>query len=337
MKAPVLVTGGSGFVGVHAIAALLNDGHRVRTTVRNVMKEEEIRAMLGRAGVDAGDRLTVVAADLTSDEGWDRAVEGCAYVHHVASPFPAAVPSHEDELIVPAREGTLRVLRAARAAGVKRVVVTSSFAAIGYGGGEPPPVFDETCWSDPDGDIAPYAKSKTVAERAAWDFVADGGPELAVVNPVGIFGPVLGGRPSTSIELVKRVIRGMPGCPRLWFGVVDVRDVVDLHLRAMSHPDAAGERFLAVSGDFLTVQQIATILKEHLGDRGSRIRTRQIPDFVVRLVALWDPAVRLTLTELGREKHGTGAKAERMLGWSPRTPAEALGATADSLIELGMV
>ncbi|MEZ4317598.1 MAG: NAD-dependent epimerase/dehydratase family protein [Myxococcota bacterium] len=308
----------------------------MRTTVRNVTSEGTIREMLARAGVEPGDRLSVVAADLTSDDGWDRAMDGVRFVHHVASPFPAAVPEHEDDLIRPAREGTLRVLRAARTAGVERVVLTSSFAAIGYGAGEPPAVFDETCWSDPNGRIAPYAKSKTLAERAAWDFVADGGPELAVVNPVGIFGPVLGGRPSTSIELVRRILKGMPGCPRLWFGIVDVRDVADLHLRAMAHPEAAGERFLAVSGDFFTIQQMAMALKDHLGERGSRIRTRTIPDFVVRLVALFDPAVRLTVPELGREKHGTGAKAERMLGWSPRTPAEALAATADSLFELGL-
>src|SRR5271156_2778017 len=198
----VLVTGGSGFIGGHCILQLLAAGHSVRTTVRKLDREPEVRTLLKRGGADVGGSLSFFAADLTDDAGWAQAVEGCDYVLHVASPFPAGVPKHEDELIVPAREGALRVLRAARTGGVKRVVLTSSFAAIGYGHGPRSTPFDETDWTNPDGkDVLPYIKSKTLAERAAWDFLArEGGAlELAVVNPVGVFGPVLGPDYSTSI------------------------------------------------------------------------------------------------------------------------------------------
>ncbi len=257
----VLVTGGSGFIGSHCILQLLAAGHQVRTTVRSQKREADVRAMLKEGGADPGDRLSFIAADLENDAGWSEAVAGCEYVLHVASPFPQNVPKNEDELIVPAREGALRVLRAARDAGVKRVVLTSSFAAIGYGQKPQNTPFDETNWTDPDGeDVRPYVKSKTLAERAAWDFIAsEGGDlELSVVNPVGVFGPVLGPDYSTSILLVQRLMDGaMPGCPRLYFGIVDVRDVADLHIRAMTHPGAKGERFLAVAGDFMSMRDIA--------------------------------------------------------------------------------
>ena len=261
--ATVLVTGGSGFIGSHAILQALAAGLDVRSSVRNLRREGELRALLRANGAHADAPLRFFAADLTGDAGWAEAVAGCDYVLHIASPFPAGIPKHEDELIVPARDGALRVLRAARNAGVKRVVLTSSFAAIGYGHPERRAPFDETTWTNLDGSIAAYTKSKTLAERAAWDFIAreGGGLELSVVNPVGVFGPVLGADYATSIQLVQRLMTGsMPGCPRLRFGVVDVRDVVDLHLRAMADPAANGERVLAVAGDFLRVQEMARVL-----------------------------------------------------------------------------
>lgn len=257
----VLVTGGSGFLGAHCILELLKAGYRVRTTVRSAKRETDILAMLKAGGAEPADRLSFAIADLMSDTGWPQAVAGCDYVLHVASPFPSGVPKHEDELIGPAREGALRVLRAARDAGVKRVVLTSSFAAIGYG--EMPPdgrPFTEERWTDPTGKVSAYVKSKTLAERAAWDFIAaEGGRlELAAVNPVGIFGPVLGSDHSTSTEFVQRMMKGaMPGLPRLSFGVVDARDVAELHVRAMTNPVAKGQRFLAVAGDFMTVREMA--------------------------------------------------------------------------------
>ena len=337
----VLVTGGSGFIGSHSILQLLAAGHQVRTSVRNLKREPDVRALLKNAGADPGGRLSFVAADLENDTGWKEAVAGCEYVLHVASPFPPNVPKHEDELIVPAREGTLRILRAAREAGARRVVLTSSFAAIGYGHQSQSAPFDEKSWTDPNGDdVAPYTKSKTLAERAAWDFIAkEGGPlELSVINPVGVFGPVLGPDYAPSILLIQRLMDGaLPGCPQLYFGIVDVRDVADLHIRAMTHPAAKGERFLAVSGDFMSMVEIAKVLKSRMGAAAKRVPTRQLPNWLVRLASLRDPAVKLILPELGKVKNATNEKARRLLGWAPRSKEDAIVATATSLLQLGLL
>ena len=338
--ASVLVTGGSGFIGSHAILQALAAGLDVRSSVRNLRREGELRALLRANGAHADAPLRFFAADLTGDAGWAEAVAGCDYVLHIASPFPAGIPKHEDELIVPARDGALRVLRAARDAGVKRVVLTSSFAAIGYGHPEQRAPFDETTWTNLDVSVAAYTKSKTLAERAAWDFIAreGGGLELSVVNPVGVFGPVLGADYATSIQLVHRLMTGsMPGCPRLRFGVVDVRDVVDLHLRAMADPAANGERFLAVAGDFLRVQEMARVLRTRLGDAARKVPTRELPDWLVKLVAMFDPTVRQIVPDLGKYKNATSAKAQRLLGWAPRSNDDALVATAESLLRLGLL
>jgi nucleoside-diphosphate-sugar epimerase len=304
-------------------------------------REPDVRAMLKQGGSDPGDRLLFVAADLEMDSGWPTAVAGCDYVLHVASPFPASVPSHDDELIVPAREGALRVLRASRDAGVKRVVLTSSFAAIGYGHPPQEKPFDETFWTNPDAPgTTAYVKSKTIAERAAWDFIENEGAglELSVVNPVGVFGPVLGPDFSTSILIVQRMLDGaIPGCPKLNFGAVDVRDTVDLHIRAMTDPAAKGERFLAVAGDFMSILEIAQILKAHLGAAARKVPTRELPNWLVRLASLRDPAVKQILPELGKTKNATNAKARRILGWSPRSNQESILSTAESLIRLGLV
>ena len=334
----VLVTGGSGFIASYCILQLLEAGYEVRTTVRNLNREDEVRAMLRSGGVEAGNRLTFVTADLEKDAGWNVAVAGCEFVHHVASPFPAGPPKHENDLIIPAREGALRVLRASRDAGVKRVVLTSSYAAIGYGRDPAGRPFDERDWSDPNAEIGAYAKSKTLAERAAWEFIAreGAGLELAVVNPVGVFGPVLAKDYSTSILIVRRMLDGaVPGLPRIWFGAVDVRDVADMHLRVMKLPVAAGQRFLAVAGDFLLFTEIAAILKQNLGAAAAKVPTREIPSWIVRAVALFDPAVKLILPELGKKKNATNQKARDVLGWIPRSREEAIMATAESLLRLG--
>jgi nucleoside-diphosphate-sugar epimerase len=337
----ILVTGGSGFIASHCILQLLATGHQVRTTVRSLQREGEVRARLKESSAEPGDRLAFVVADLERDAGWPQAVAGCEYVLHLASPLPPGVPEHEDELIIPARQGTLRVLRASRGAGVKRVVLTSSFAAIGYGRREQQAPFTEKDWTDLDGEVvAPYQKSKTLAERAAWDFVAqEGGQlELSVVNPVGVLGPVLGPDYSTSILLVQRLMEGaMPGVPHLYFGVVDVRDVADLHIRAMTNPAAKGERFLAVAGDFMSFQDIAKVLKSRMGGAGKKVPTRQLPNFLVRLAALRDPAIKLILPELGKLKNASNEKAKRMLGWAPRSNEDAVVATAESLLRLGLL
>lgn len=345
----ILVTGGSGFIGSHAILQLLDAGHQVRTTVRSLKREGDVRAMLKQGGApsaslgagEPGDRLSFVAADLLGDAGWPEAVAGCEYVLHVASPFPATIPRHEDELIVPAREGALRVLRASRDAGVRRVVLTSSFAAVGYGGKPQQTPFDETSWTDAEGwGVSAYVKSKTLAERAAWDFIAREGRhlELSVVNPVVVFGPVLGPDYSTSVLLVQRLMDGaVPGVPRLQFGVVDVRDTADLHIRAMTHPAAKGERFLAVAGDFTSLLDIARVLKRRMDASARRVPTWQLPNWLVHLAALRDPAVRQILPELGKMKNATSEKARRLLGWAPRSNEEAIVATAESLARLGLL
>jgi nucleoside-diphosphate-sugar epimerase len=337
----VLVTGGSGFIGSHCIMQLLEAGHNVRTTVRNLARESDVRALLKAGGAEPADNLSFFAADLMSDAGWSEAATGCDYVLHVASPIPPSVPKDENELIVPAREGALRVLKAAHAAGARRVVLTSSFAAIGYGRDPRGHLFDETDWTDPaTRGLAPYPKSKTVAERAAWDYVAkeNGAIELSVVNPVGVFGPVLGADFSPSIQIVQRLLDGsMPGCPKLYFGIVDVRDVADLHIRAMADPKAKGERFLATGSDFISIFEIGKILRDKLGDAAKRVPKREFPNWLVRLAALRDPALRVITPELGKKKNATSAKAIRMLGWQPRPADEAILASAESLMRFGLV
>lgn len=338
----VLVTGGSGFIGAHCILALLEAGYRVRTTVRSLDRAPDVQAMLDAGGAHPDATIEFATADLLDDAGWADAVAGCTYVLHVASPFPGREPKDENEIIRPAREGALRVLRAARDAGVKRVVLTSSFAAIGYGAGaaaasrEP---FTEENWTDPDADVSAYVKSKTLAERAAWDFLErEGGElELAVVNPVGVLGPVLGPDLSTSIELVLRLLNGrVPGLPNVSFGMVDVRDVADLHVRAMTDPAANGERFLAVADGILTVPQVARILRDRLGAVARRVPTLTLPDWMVRVAAVVDPSLRDVARQLGHHREVSNAKAKQMLGWAPRSNEDLLVATAESLVEFGL-
>ncbi|MCI4659185.1 SDR family oxidoreductase [Cryobacterium zhongshanensis] len=336
----VLVTGGSGFVGAHCIVRLLDAGYRVRTTVRSLGREPEVRAMVADGGADAGSALSFTVADLLSDAGWAEAVSGCAFVLHVASPFPAREPADEDELIVPARDGALRVLRAARDAGVRRVVLTSSFAAVGYGAQHPDRPFTEDDWTDPTGAVSAYVKSKTIAERAAWDFVArEGGAlELTVINPVGIFGPVLGTDLSSSVELLRGLLTGaVPAVPRIQTNVVDVRDVADLHVLAMTSPLAPGERFLAVAGPPMTFPEIAALLRSNLGDVARRVPRRVLPSWLVRVLAPFSAPLRQVAPQLGMTRNASNDRARRMLGWEPRSNEEAVLATAESLLALRLL
>jgi nucleoside-diphosphate-sugar epimerase len=336
----VLVTGGSGFVGAHCILQLLDGGYRVRTTVRSLSREPDVLAMLRIGGAEPGEKLEFVVADLLSDDGWAAAVSGVDYVLHVASPFPPSQPKNPDELIIPAREGALRVLRAARDAKVKRVVLTSSFAAIGY---STPPVgrpFDETDWTNPNDNVTPYVKSKTLAERAAWDFIQTegGGLELAVINPVGILGPALSKDVSTSIQLASRLLDGgMPGIPQIAFGIVDVRDVAGIHLLAMTNSKAAGERFLAIAGPAMYMPEVAQVLRERMGDVANKVPTRVLPNWVVRALALVVPPLREIIPQLGKAKQASNAKAKSVLGWSPRSNEDAIVATAQSLVDLHLL
>lgn len=337
----VLVTGGSGFVGIHVVLQLLAAGHSVRTTVRRPDRQADVLAMLREGGAAAPESLSFFTADLTADQGWREAVAGCDYVLHVASPLSTSVPKDEDEMIIPARDGTLRVLRAAREAGARRVVITSSLGAIGYGHPSREKPFDETDWTNLGGaDVQPYIKSKTLAERAAWDFIAreGNGLELSVINPAAIFGPVLGADFSGSIEIVRSLLDGaMPAVPRVYFGVVDVRDVADLHLRAMTSPKAQGERFIAVSSDTMSILDIARLLRRELGPRARRVPRLQAPDWLVRLAATRIPLLQAVVPMLGKVRRATGAKAETTLGWQARPGEAAILSTAESLIRLGLV
>jgi dihydroflavonol-4-reductase len=337
----VLVTGGSGFVGCHVILTLLTAGHEARATVRDLRREADIRAMLKTGGAEPGDRLSIFAADLERDAGWAEAAAGCDYVMHVASPFPAGNPKDDNELIRPAREGTLRVLKAARDAGVKRVVMTSSFAAISYGNIAENGVFTERNWTNVDSpEVQPYPKSKTLAERAAWDFIETEGSglELSVINPTGIFGPVLGPDFSTSTQLIRMMLNGaMPAAPRIHFGVVDVRDVAGLHLTAMTHPAAAGERFIATAGQPMSIFEIATLLRARMGDAARKAPSRQAPDWLVRIFALFNEGARAAVPQLGMVRAGSSQKAKDLLGWSPRSGEEAILATAESLVRLKLL
>jgi len=335
----VLVTGGSGAIARWCIIELLRRGYAVRTTVLDLAREPEVRGAIA-SEVDPGDRLSFSAADLLRDDGWAEATGGCSSVLHVASPFPPEQPKDPDDLIVPAREGTLRVLRAGVAAGVARVVVTSSAAAIAYT--KPPSngIFTETEWSDPaDPEASPYVRSKTIAERAAWDFMKNGAgtTTLAVVNPVAVIGPVAGKDPSYSFQAISRVLTGdMPALPRLGFSFVDVRDIADLHIRAMTAPNAAGERFLGVA-KFLWLADVAKILRDRLGSDARRVPTRNAPDVLVRFISLFDPSIRSVISELGERTEFSHDKASTMLGWTPRPIEDSVVDCAQSLIRNGIV
>ncbi|MEW2497287.1 aldehyde reductase [Streptomyces nodosus] len=339
--AHVLVTGGTGFLGSHSIAQLLTAGHTVTTTVRSLIRQSDVERMLIAAGSPRADDVSYVEADLTSDRGWDQAVAGADYVLHMASPFPGAQPKNADELIVPARDGTLRVLRAARHAGVRRTVLTSSFAAVGYGHGRTGRTFSEDDWTETDGPgVSAYIKSKAVAERAAWDFVEGEGDglELTVVNPVGIFGPVLGPDYSTSIRIIHAMLTGgMRAAPPIWTNTVDVRDAADLHLRAMTAPQAAGQRYLALAGEPISFQHIALALRARLGEAAAQAPTGTAPAWLLRLLAVINPALRETVPQLGVVRRASNTKARKELDWSPRSNEDAVVATAESLVRLGLL
>jgi dihydroflavonol-4-reductase len=308
-------------VGTQVVAALLRAGGQVRATVRSTAREPELRAAVRRGGADDAG-LEIVTADLSADDGWAAAAAGCEEVHHVASPLPIAQPDDPDELIVPAREGTLRVLRAARAAGARRVVLTSSFAAVGYRP-KPGAEFTEDDWTDPDTPgLAPYPRSKAVAERAAWDLMEGGGDtELVVVNPTFILGPTLTTGLGSSMQLVKAMLDGTLGiAPRARFGVVDVRDVADLHLRAMAAPEAAGKRYLAVAdGPTTSFVEVADTLRRRLGPLAERVPTQEAPG---------DDLPRPVI-------HNDRARTE--LGWRPRAVETTVVDSAGSLRELGLL
>lgn len=333
MSERVLVTGGTGYVAGWCITALLQRGYDVRTTVRSLKKEQTVRDAVGTV-VDPGDRLSFAVADLTSDEGWDAAVAGVDYVLHVASPL--GTESGQQDLVTPARDGALRVLRAAAKADVKRVVMTSAANAASPSDYREEGTTDETLWTDPeDPTLIPYRRSKTVAEKAAWAFVEGEGKTklLTTILPGAVFGPILSTGNLGSVQIIARMVGGkMPGTPRIGLEIVDVRDLADLHLRAMTAPEAAGQRFLG-TGEFTWMRDMAVELKNGLGADGTKVKTRQLPDFVVRLSALFDKPLRSIVVSLGRRNLHSTAKAERVLGWKARPAAETVVACGRSLLD----
>jgi nucleoside-diphosphate-sugar epimerase len=339
--APVLVTGASGFVALHCILRLLNDGYRVRGTVRDTKRGERVKQVLTKH-TDVG-RLSLVEADLSSDAGWPQAVEGCKYILHVASPVPRKPPKTAEEVISPARDGALRVLKAAAKAGVKRVVMTSSTSAVLYGHKrDGSKTFTEDDWTALSDDVSPYDQSKAIAERAAWDFVKSLPEnerfELVTINPGVVLGPVLGASEfSISGEVVRKLLAAeVPGLPDLGWAAVDVRDVADAHVIAMTHPKAAGERFI-LAIEHATWQQIAQILASRYNPKGFKVPTRKVPNFVLKIVSLWDKTAAMAVPELGQRQDVSCEKARKILGWKPRNLETMVVDMAESMIQLGIV
>ena len=335
----VLVTGGSGYLAGWVIVGLLQRGYRVRTTLRDLSREKQVRAALTRE-VDSADLLSFYAADLLSDEGWDAATAGADYVLHVASPMGQG--EMKPDLVRPAREGTVRVLNAAARAGVQRVVYTSSTVAAQSATvpGELQPRSDESTWTDVQQKGLPeYPRSKTLAERAAWEFIERdrSGMTLTTVLPGMILGPVMKDHISGSLELVSRLLTGrFPAIPHIGFAITDTRELVDLHLTAMLAPEAANQRFLGV-GDFLWVDEIANLLRERLGAAAEKVPVRKLPDFVVRVAGLFQYEARFMLPLLGKRREYDVAKAANILDWRPRPARDAVLTCAESILRSGLV
>jgi len=340
-KETVLVTGGTGFVGVHCILQLLQKGYNVKTTVRNLKRKDEVFEMLKNGGITSFGNLEFIEADLTKNDNWDEAVKNCTYILHVASPIFLSIPKDENEMIRPAVDGALRVLKAARNAGVKRVVMTSNFGAVGYSHKDPNTIITEKEWTDPnEKGLTAYNKSKVLAEKAAWDFMkTEGGNlELAVINPMGIFGQSLSPVLSSGFELLKNILDGsMKAIPNLTLGIVDVRDVADLHIRAMTNPEAKGQRFLALSGGTMSLPQIAQLLKKEMPEISQNVSTKTLPDWLVRIAALFSEKAKAIAPMLGVNRNASNEKAKRILGWQPRTNEEAILAAAESLVKFGNI
>jgi len=340
MTDTVLVSGGSGYIGRPAAEQSTAEGAAAHAAlegfVRSLAKESAVRQLLA---VD-NSRLEFFVADLNADAGWAEAMAGCGFVAHVASPLPAGIPKNANELIVPARDGALRALRAAKAAGVKRFVMTSSVAAVSYGRGRGVHHFTEADWTDPGRPgISPYIQSKTIAERAARDWVAKEGAgiEFCTINPSVVLGPVWSRDYSASVVLVQKLLDGsMSATPDIGFGLVDVRDVADLHVRALKAPGMAGERFIA-SGRFMKLREIADVLRAQLGAQAHKVAKRNMPDWLVRVAALFNPLAKAAVSELGSVRNQDATHAKTMLGWATRPVEQSIVDTARNLIELGIV
>ncbi len=334
-KKIVLVTGASGFIAKHCIVRLLNAGYAVRGSLRTPGRADEVCAAIAtKANVD---NLSFVTLNLSSDDGWDDAMKDCTFVQHIASPFPNSEPVDENELIIPARDGALRAMRAAAKAGVKRVVLTSSMAAVAYGHKrEPGYVHTEDDWSNLDGGISAYLKSKTIAEKAAWDFVETkeaGGMELSVINPGAVLGPLLDADYSTSGDLVGKLLKGdVPACPDIGFSCIDVRDVADAHYNAMTMKAAAGRRYLLI-GEYAWMLDISKILYE----AGYKTPTKKLPNLMVHFIALFDKTIRMIKSGLGVKTECSNERLRTELGIEPRSLKDMTLSMAETMVDFGVV
>jgi nucleoside-diphosphate-sugar epimerase len=334
----VLVTGGSGFIAAHCILKLLQQEYTVKSTLRSLSRENEVKGMLKNGGIASFENLSFIETDLTNEKNWKEAVQGCDYVIHVASPTPATHPNADNEMVEMAIDGVLNVFRAAKKAGVKRIVLTSASGAVLAGHKNHPKIFTENDWTNLNAPINAYQRSKTRAEQEAWTFAKENGMELASVLPVAVLGPVLGPDFSHSNQMIKDMFEGkMPNLLRLGFDYVDVRDVADLHILAMERAEAAGERFLATAGENLTYKQQAELLKKHFGDRANKVSTKEMPDFAVRILALFINKLKMPATFLGQNTACSNEKAKKLLGWQPRSAEDAIVATAESMLQLGLI
>lgn len=337
----VLVTGGAGAVGIHCILQLLQKGYNVKTTLRSINKKDEVIQMLKTAGITSVENLSFVEADLTKDDNWEEVMKGCTYVLQVASPTHLE-STNENEMIQTAVEGVLRVLKAAHNVGVQRVVMTSSFGALGFSNKDKDTETTEADWTNPsEKGLSAYEKSKGQAERAAWDFIKKegGNLELAVINPVAIFGPLLGPGKSPSFGLLHSLLNGsMKAVPNIPLNAVDIRDVADLHIRAMITPEAAGQRFIATANGEISLPEIAKLLKDKMPLISGKVSLKTIPDWVLRVGALFNAQAKHGALFLKINRRVSNAKAKEILGWTPMgNNEEAILASAESMKKFGMI
>ncbi|UHO40752.1 aldehyde reductase [Chryseobacterium capnotolerans] len=318
---------------------LLNKGYKVKATLRSLKKAELVKEMLKEGGVTSFEDLSFAEADLQNEASWEKAAEGCQYVIHTASPTPNTDAKTEEDFVIPARNGVLFVMRAAKKAGVKRVVLTSAFGAVSYGTLKDTP-YTEDDWTVLNDTVFPYQRSKTISEKAAWEFIQNegAGMELSVVNPTTVMGPVLSNDYAHSIQIIKQMLNGeMRGCPKLITGYVDVRDVADLHFRALTMPEASGQRFIAVAGEALSMLDVANILRKNLGHVAHKVPKKELPNWIIRVISVFNPKIKMITPHLGLIKRASNEKAKKILNWKPRSAEEAIVDAAESLIKFNQV
>lgn len=341
MSKTVLVTGGTGFLGVHIILQLLQKGYNVKTTLRSISGKNKVIDTLKANGITNVDNLAFVEADLSKDDNWDAAMKGCDYVLSVASPVFMNIPKDENEAMQPAINGIIRILKAAGNASIKRVVMTSNFGAIGFSNKNSNTITTEADWTDPkEKGLSAYEKSKLLAERAAWDFIKKegAGMEFVTINPVAILGPALSDHISGSFGILQHLIDGsMKRVPNIPLNVVDVRDVADLHIRAMTNPRANGQRFLASADGQISMPEIAALLRNKKPDVAKKVSTKTIPNEFINLAALFNKQAKEAALLLKLNRKVSNEKAKKILGWTPiSNNEEAILASIDSMIKFGI-